>query len=402
MKARRKNQTGAAARDENVPAAAVAHAPLLARARESLRRLDWPLVAMVLTVKVLLLVFAAQAYQVLSNQPLKSFYAWLEIWNRWDAPHYLDIARDGYVTTGVASRWLVFYPLYPWLVRAFGVLTGGDQLVAAFLVSALASVAAALLLHRLARLDFEETIARGAVWFLLIFPTSYFLHIGYTESLFVALAVGCFLAARRDRWLLAGVLGALAAFTRVNGSILLPCLAVEALQQWRATRRFEARWLWSALVACGLGAYLVLNKYVAGDFFAFQKIVGKYWQKELTPPWVGIGGVVDAVSGRAPSEAAMIGTQEFLFIALGLVATVWCWKNLRPSYGVWMTLNWLLWTSTSFVLSSPRYTVILFPVYFMFARLAAARPVWNAAITVWSLLFLALFAAQFVQGFWAF
>jgi hypothetical protein len=67
-----------------------------------------------------------------------------------------------------------------------------------------------------------------------------------------------------------------------------------------------------------------------------------------------------------------------------------------------MTCNWLLWTSTKFVLSVPRYTLVMFPAYFLFARSADSRPVLKAIITIWSLLFLALFAARFVQGFWAF
>ena len=58
----------------------------------------------------------------------------LEVWNRWDAPHYLDIARQGYVSTGEESRWIVFYPLYPWLVRAASLVLR-DELLAAFFVS---------------------------------------------------------------------------------------------------------------------------------------------------------------------------------------------------------------------------------------------------------------------------
>lgn len=98
----------------------------------------------------------------------------------------------------------------------------------------------------------------------------------------------------------------------------------------------------------------------------------------------------------------MVGTEEFFFIILGLACTVWCWLSLRKSYAVWMTFNWLLWTSTSFILSTPRYTLILFPVYILFARLAARRPVWGGVITAWSLLFLALFVSLFVRGYWAF
>ena len=53
-----------------------------------------------------------------------------------------------------------------------------------------------------------------SVWFLLIFPTAYFLHVGYSEALFLALALGSILAARGERWWLAGVLGAFCWMTR--------------------------------------------------------------------------------------------------------------------------------------------------------------------------------------------
>jgi len=67
-----------------------------------------------------------------------------------------------------------------------------------------------------------------------------------------------------------------------------------------------------------------------------------------------------------------------------------------------MTLNWLLITSTSFVLSVPRYTLVLFPMFFLFARAGASRHLWFALISAWSLLFLALFVSRYVQGPWAF
>ena len=369
--------------------------------RDGFRQLDWRVVALTLAVKFVLLVYAVQAYYVLSNKGLGTFYGYLEIWNRWDAPHYLDLARDGYVNTGEQRLWLVFYPLYPWLVRAFAFVVR-NYMVAAFVVSAVASVAAGLLLHRLVRLDHDEPVARGAVWFMLIFPTAYFLHIGYTESLFIALAVGSFLAARREHWLVAGCLGALACLTRVNGLVLIPALAVEALGQYRQTRRYDARWLYIGIAAAGFGGYLLLNKHVAGDYFAFTKIASSHWHKTLTWPWVGIGEVWNSMWTRQPSEAALVGALELFFVVLGLVATVWSWLKLRPSYAVWMTGNWLLWSSTAFLLSTPRYTLIMFPLFILFARLATQHTLWNAVITVWSLLFLSLFAGQFVQGRWAF
>src|ERR1700749_3528921 len=125
--------------------------------------------AFVRGVKALVLIFAAQAFAVWKNERPGSFYNWLALWNRWDAPHYLDIARTGYVKEGVESRWIVFYPLYPWLVRAFAFVFR-DELVSAFFVSTIASLAAGLLLRRLAELDEEESVARASVFFMFIFP----------------------------------------------------------------------------------------------------------------------------------------------------------------------------------------------------------------------------------------
>lgn len=364
--------------------------------------LDWPLVRLMLVVKAIVLLFGTQAYVVSKNERLGSFYEWLAIWNRWDAPHYLDIARMGYVAEGVEARWIVFYPLYPWLVRVAAVLLR-DELVAAFLVSTLASLAAGLLLYRLARFDDEEATARAAAFFLFIFPTSYFLHIGYTESLFIALVAGAFIAARSRRWPLAGLLGALAATARVNGLMLVPAFAVEAWDEYRnAGRRLRASWLWCALPFAGFGLYLLINLWTHGDAFAFLRVQDEFWYKHLTWPWIGIREAWNATWSRAPSEAQMVGFQELFFVVLGLALTAWTWKELRASYAVWMTLNWLLWTSTKFILSVPRYTLVMFPAYILFARASATRPALRAAITVWSLLFLALFAARFAQGFWAF
>ncbi|HEX8150422.1 MAG TPA: hypothetical protein VF591_24780 [Pyrinomonadaceae bacterium] len=364
---------------------------------------DARVVGLVLAVKALLLLYGVQAFVVWKNEWVGPFYSWLAIWNRWDAPHYLDIARMGYVSAGVEARWIVFFPLYPWLVRAAAFVLR-DELTGAFFVSGVASVAAGLLLYGLARADGEpEEVARGAVFYLLVFPTAYFLHIGYNESLFLALALGAFLAARSRRWRAAGLLGCLAALTRINGVLLLPALAFEAWDEYRgAGRRARAGWLWLLLVGAGFGVYLLINWWVLGDPRAFLKMQGEHWFKSPTWPWVGIKGAWDATWGRAPSDSQMIGWHEFFFILLGLGLTAWAWLRLRASYAVWMTCNWLLWTSTKFALSVPRYTLVLFPAFILLGRLRASRPAWGAAVAVWSLLMLALFSARFAQGYWAF
>lgn len=368
-------------------------------ARWGLRRCEFRILAVVVSIKALLFLFAVQSYQVLQDQRVVGARGWLEIWNRWDALNYQKIAEFGYTATGEMRPLLVFYPLYPWLVRLVGFVTR-DDLVSAFFVSTVASLITAIVLLRLVELDYSRQLAQRAVWFLFIFPTSYFLHIGYTESLFLMLALSSIYCARKQRWLLAGVFGAFTCLTRANGLVLLPVLAVEAAHQYWTVRRWHWQWLWIAVAGLGFGGYLLLNRHVTGDPFAFTGLMQQFFSKSLSAPWTGIDNAVGSMS-RAPSEAQMIGTQEVLFIFLGLACTIVSWFKLRPAYSVWMTGNWLLFVSVSFVLSVPRYTLTMFPIFILFSMLAARR-VWLAVITVWSVLYLSLFASLFAWGRWAF
>ena len=84
-----------------------------------------------------------------------------------------------------------------------------DAVLSAFLISTVASVVAGVAMVRLFAIDYPPHLAHRAAWFLFIFPTSYFMHIDYSESLFLALVLASFVAARRERWIVAGLLGAL-------------------------------------------------------------------------------------------------------------------------------------------------------------------------------------------------
>jgi hypothetical protein len=364
-----------------------------------LRRRELRVLVTVASIKALLFLVAGQSYQVLQNQGIAGLRGWLEIWNRWDAINYQKLAQFGYSATGEMRPLLVFYPLFPWLVRLVAFISR-DYLLSAFLVSTLASFVTAIVLLRLVELDYSKELAQRAVWFLFIFPTSYFLHIGYTESLFLMLLLSSIYCARKQRWLLAGALGALTCLTRANGLVLLPVLTIEAAHQYWATRRWQWQWIWIAVAGLGFVGYLLLNRHVTGDPFAFTGLMQQFFNKSLSAPWTGIDNAVGSLS-RTPAEAEMIGAQEVLFITLGFACTIISWVKLRPAYSVWMTGNWLLFVSVSFVLSVPRYTLTMFPIYILFSMLAARR-VWFAVITVWSILYLSFFASIFAWGRWAF
>ncbi len=96
------------------------------------------------------------------------------------------------------------------------------------------------------------------------------------------------------------------------------------------------------------------------------------------------------------------GLNELIGITLVTLCTVWSWLRLRPSYSVWITFNWLLICSTAYVLSVPRYALTLFPIFILFSRACSGRRFWFAMLTLWSVLYLALYTGRFAQGMWAF
>ena len=340
----------------------------------------------------------------------------LEPWQRWDGPHYTDIAIWGYMAEdpgnlaypgyrqdfpGDLGLYIVFFPLFPWLTSAVLALIG-DPVVAAFIVATVASLFVAPMLFRLVSVDLGPRIGLKAVAFMLGFPTAYFLHIGYTESLFVALAFGSMWLARTDRWWAAGVVGGLAALTRANGLILIPTLAVEAWLQWRRDRRLRASWLAISGVAIGFGMYLLLNWSVYGDPMMFSEVQSGHWHKELSWPWDGIASAVRSTGREKPDDAFMLGWMELLFVGLGAVASVATGIWLRPSWGAWMIGNWLLSVSTGFVMSVPRYSLVLFGL-FVWSALLAER--WRRAgwlLGIASAASMAYFAWRFAVGVWAF
>ncbi|HET9857536.1 MAG TPA: mannosyltransferase family protein [Chthoniobacterales bacterium] len=369
-----------------------------ARVTGLLSREDWLVVGWVFAIRILLFVFGSKSYQILENKRTAGWFGWVDLWNRWDADQYLKLAKFGYTNTTAWKAW--FYPLYPWCVRIVAFFNG-NYLVSALVVSFVALIVAAILLRRIVLLDFSSEIALRSVWFFLIFPTALFLHAPYTESLFLALAIGSVFAARKDRWWLAGALGALSWMTRANGIVLIPTLAMEAGYQFWKTKRWDWRWLWIALIPLGFAVYLFLNWRVTGDpFSAFHQRKPMFFT-EFTWPWTGMHGAMNIMMDWKPDQAEMVGTQEFLFALLGLIGVVLSWIKLRPIYAMWMTGNWLLLASVTFLQSMPRYTLTMFPLFILFGLLAANR-FWNFVLIVWSLLFMALFTSLFMRGWWAF
>jgi len=355
------------------------------------------IVYFVIGVKAVVLSFGWVAFLLLSSQTAGRL---INIWARWDALAYINIAQEGYASAG-PNKWnIVFLPVYPLLMSLITPITR-DSVLSGLVVSGIASVLLGIAFHRLVVIDHTSRTADLSVWFFFVYPTSYFLHIPYTESTFLLLAVSAFLAVRQDRWLLAGLFGAAACATRINGLILCLALPIEVWSIWRQDRKFNFAWLWLGLVPVGFLVYLSINYVTFGDPFAFMFAQREHWQKFLTNPIPALIGKFRGVIAETRPTQMLEGAFELVFIAIGVFFTVVGWRSLRASYRVWMIASMLLFVSTSFILSVPRYTLTMFPMFIVMA-VFFRKPVRLAVVSLLSILYLALFTAGYVQGRWAF
>ncbi|MER7006620.1 mannosyltransferase family protein [Dactylosporangium sp. NPDC000555] len=145
---------------------------------------------------------------------------------QYDSPWFIAIAEHGYQRTGDASP-AAFFPLYPLLIRLFTPLCLGRSWVAALLVANAALLAALIVLFRLTEHELGRAAAGRTIFYLVAFPTAFFLSAAYNEGLFIALLTATVYCLRREHWWRAGALGALAAATRSAGILLLFAFAFE-------------------------------------------------------------------------------------------------------------------------------------------------------------------------------
>jgi Gpi18-like mannosyltransferase len=360
------------------------------------------LIALIAKVAVFSIGYASAYTTALANGgSTEPFHLVMNQFSRWDSPHYLFIAQNGYVNEGDPANFIVFFPLYPLLVRlvtfdsAFINLSG-------LIVSNVSSMFAVIYLFKLAKLDYSDSVAKKAVLYLSVFPTAYFLSAVYTEGLFLALVIASLYYARSAKWHVAGFLGLLASLTRIAGLLLLPVLVVEYFNQreWKL-KMVNLKLFWAGLPVFGFLAYLLLNFQVTGSFFTFMEVERVHWYQTLDPLG-GLSGAVGWFGNASFHESFLYGYAQVAFAVFGLLMVLAsCKVKLRPSYQVYLLLTWMLSVSTGFWLSVPRYVLTMFPMFLTLALFSQKRPATIAIATVSSEA-LFLFTWLFASGAWAF
>jgi hypothetical protein len=344
----------------------------------------------------------------------------------WDSEFYLSIGTVGYDDPAVRavgprdirySLNYAFLPFYPFVMRvialplrAFGLTPIATSTLAGVLVSLLGTLAGMLALVVLVRDELKDADGIRAAFYLLIFPTGFFLAQVYTEGLFVGLAFGCLALIRRGHRLWAAVLAVLATLTRAVGVALVIPLALPWLTsgdwmeldlEWKQIFYQGLPWkgLGKALVALApLAAYLVwrFSRLGAGFDFVESNFFGR-GALSLGASFMTWTEAFRSLWGGNPQRVVYY-LIEFGAIALGLVS-FWQTRRTHPD-AAWFSLAVIVISLTSGPAQGMHRYVLTAPSVFIALARWGRRPTFDRAWSIASILLMGLLATLFTFDMW--
>lgn len=305
-----------------------------------------------------------------------------------DAWYYRQIAATGYESPtkdrAPKNTW-AFFPGYPLLLKALGGTSDRSFWILSVLVSNAALLGALFAVAAAARaLSASSDDAARAVWYIALFPTSYFLSLPMTESLFLLLSAGSFLAAARQRWPVAGILGAFAAATRVIGICLLPALILLPLQR---RQRLSMPQLWLLAIPLSLAGFIAYLYIHTGDPLAFvhaQTLWGRGPSARIAIAHTGL------LISKPWNFVALNAAAALLMIAAG----VWFLIRRQWSFAAYTLLSAAVPLSSGSLQSMARYALVDFPLFYWLAAIGRT-PTRDRALTATFVILLGWLIALF-------
>ena len=322
------------------------------------------------------------------------------IWSRWDSGLYEDIARNGYDLFPCAddpTKWCgdaAWLPAYPWLfggLHRLGLPLRGTAVLVSWLFAA-----GTIVLLWATFLERRKGSAVAAGLFYAAFaPGQIYLYSIFPLSMLAFTTVACLWLLYRERYVVAGIAGAVAALSYPIGVLLAPIAAVWLVAQRSLPlgERLRRAAITSGLTIAGFGILIADQRVETGHWDAFFLVQEKYAaERGSQNPLVATWDVLrDGVQNLADGVAVVVALQTaFVTIVLTLVL-IHAFRRRRSLDRADSLL--LLWALTAWALplsqsiSVQRGQAALLPLAVLVARLPP-RLAWSlalaaAAIAVW-------------------
>jgi hypothetical protein len=331
----------------------------------------------------------------LPNKPWFAFpeLPWLDGWTRADGGWYWQIAKRGYYFDGPNKQSNVaFFPAYGLAMRLFTPVFQ-HPLIAGIAITIVCGALVSLLFYRWALMRMDKRTALASLLALLLYPFAYYMcGAVYADALFLAAALGAFLAVESDKPLLAGVLGVLATATRPVGLALVVGLFVLTVERritpggpakWatlramlRAPKLLELRHWLVLLSPLGLGMFAFYLWYEFGDPYTFVAAEGAPgWALEPgIPTWFKFE--IGKIFSRPGWHRDQLRIAGHLFLTLGGFALIpLVFRKFGWGYGVYVLCVLAIPTiSSKDLVGMGRYILAAFPLFVALGSLLAPRP----------------------------
>ncbi len=323
--------------------------------------------------------------------PTKQSWDIIEMHNRWDTYWYLDIVKNGYYlkTDNLLSN-VVFFPLYPLLIKLVGTALLGNYVLAGWIISIISLFAACAFFYKLVKEFHPDIDPELPILLLLVFPTAFFLNVIYTEALFLFLTIATFYYAFRKNFYAAGAFALLGALTHSNGVFLALPILWEIWRNYGWKSIFTSK-IWPVFFApIGAFAFIFYGYLKFHNFWLFFQIESA-WGRSFQINW-------DHFS--LFSHPSIINMSIDIALTVFILTMVYfVYQKLSALYAVFMSLTVAAALTSGTLMSIGRYSLVLFPIYILLAKIKnkTFQQVWIGT----SILFFALDIILFVNNYWA-
>lgn len=257
----------------------------------------------------------------------------LDMWSVWDTKFYVSIVEEGYSTQAYPftqrdnKGFLPAYPVLLWFFSTF--LFFGNIHVAGIVLSNIFLILALFFILRLISTEPKLTQVadkKYVWWYVLLFPTSYYLSAIYPESLFLLLGVLIFYLVHKRQFLAASILLSIACLTKTFGMFLIIPILIGL---W--TNRKDIP-IYKILIYGGVAAllpclYLYHMYTISGDPLAYIHIQEQFFWHQWQNPLITF---MEAFNNK--STASLWNGSFILFGLFTLFASL---KKLPISYSLY-------------------------------------------------------------------
>jgi hypothetical protein len=345
-------------------------------AREATPLLDRPLATPMLAYAGSRLITAV----AVGLAAMASHQSYQRILTVWDGRWYERIALHGYPhavpqgdfyhhTGRQVQSAIAFFPLYPLLVRGLDKVFPGGADVAGAVLSLLIGALATVLVWVVAEKVTDRKVADRAAVLFAFSPGAFVLTLVYAEGLLVLLSAACLLALLERRWVLAGVLAALAGATRPNATaVMLACawaagVAVWKHREWRAAAA-------PALAPLGMLGFFAFLWWHTGEPLIWFRVESQGWGEGIDFGRTNLGVFADVFTRPLHNPNMLVLAASMITAAVFMVILV---RAKLPAILNIYALAGLGLVLISHINARPRFIFVAFPLVIALAKTTTRR-----------------------------